>query len=181
MKYLLITISLMLSFNLLASHILNGQKVISNTNPVIVEKTSNTPFNNLIEFPVVTNVKECVESEQMWVFEQNAKECGYELEPVVVCTSPDNCLINYNEVARSCSFSKTVCKKYNTYLKESDRKFNLQFSNFLKEAVIKISIDRDETLEIDVEGINPACVKKVFYKRNDLYTGAKLKLKRRCR
>lgn len=181
MKLFLICISLVLSMSSFASFILDGHEIVSHTNPVVLEKTASTPFNNYLKFPVVSKIKECIKKDQVWVYEQNAKECGYETEESTVCTAPDNCIIYYNDVARSCSFYKDICKKYNTYNKKNMRNFNLQFSRFLKNAIVTLSISEDEELKIKVEGVNSSCVKKVFYKTENIYTGAKLKIKRRCR
>lgn len=178
MKFILFFLAL--SFNSYAVELLDGKELLITKNPVVLETTVFTTFNNLIKIPVSTMQKECTQFDEVAVYEQNGYVCGYDSEPTTVCVGADNCFISYIDVESSCSVIKKVCKKYVTKRENEFREFNLQLLDFSVGTKIELSIDEDENLKLNVLDVNPRCIKKTVYRKNNKYTGAKLKLKKNC-
>jgi len=84
-------------------------------------------------------------------------------------------------VARTCTVSERYCSNPQYVTVDKIKNFNLQFDKFNKNASIAFSLDQNNNLELDVLNINESCVKKTIYGNDGVTTGAKLKLKRRCR
>lgn len=181
MKFFLTFFFMGITVSSFANVVLTGGELKISENPVILERVANTPFNNILKLPVVSNVKECVEYHEVTVTERNGQRCGYYVDSMPMCRGMLDCIIFYEQYERTCTYSKSICREYNFYQTEEIREFNLQFSNFTKEVRVRLSVDEDEKLSVDILDIEPSCVKKVFYSKGSKYIGAKLKLKRRCR
>ncbi len=88
----------------------------------------------------------------------------------------------YRTVARSCVTERRYCANPQYVTVDKLKSFNLSFSKFSKDASIAFSLDQNQNLELEVLGMNDSCVKKTIYVSDSgEKTGAKLKLKRRCR
>ena len=88
----------------------------------------------------------------------------------------------YRTVARSCVTERSYCANPQYVTIDKLKSFKLSFSKFSKDASIAFSLDQNQSLELEVLGMNDSCVKKTVYVNDSgEKTGAKLKLKRKCR
>lgn len=87
----------------------------------------------------------------------------------------------YRNVARTCSVAKRYCSNPYYVTVDKVKNFNLTFSKFSKTATIEFALDQDYNLDLDVISEPQSCVTKTIYGSNGVKTGAKIKLKRRCR
>lgn len=91
------------------------------------------------------------------------------------------CHVYTERVPRSCYFMETFCAESETQVNIVYKKFNLEFSKFSTEAKINFMLDENNNLTLDVVSMPANCIKKTTYGENGIVTGAKLKLKNRCR
>lgn len=94
---------------------------------------------------------------------------------------PIGCRVYTEKVPRSCYFMETFCAESETQVNNVYKKFNLQFDKFSSEAKINFMLDENGNLTLDVVSMPANCIKKTTYGNNVVTTGAKLKLKSRCR
>ncbi len=84
-------------------------------------------------------------------------------------------------VARTCTVSERYCVNPQYVTVDKVKNFTLQFDKFNKDASIAFSLDQNNKLELDVLNMEASCIKKTVYGNDGVTTGAKLKLRRRCR
>ena len=85
------------------------------------------------------------------------------------------------EIARTCQVPRRYCSNPFYVTVDKVKSFELSFDKFRKAATIEFSLDQNQNLELDVVSERVSCIAKTIYGNNGVKTGAKIKLKRRCR
>jgi hypothetical protein len=85
------------------------------------------------------------------------------------------------EIARTCQVTRRYCSNPYYVTVDKVKSFELSFDKFRKAATIEFSLDQNQNLELDVVSESVSCIAKTIYGDNGVKTGAKIKLKRRCR
>jgi hypothetical protein len=85
------------------------------------------------------------------------------------------------EIARTCQVARRYCSNPFYVTVDKVKSFELSFDKFRKAATIEFSLDQNQNLELDVVSESVSCIAKTIYGDNGVKTGAKIKLKRRCR
>lgn len=84
-------------------------------------------------------------------------------------------------VARTCRVETRYCSKPYSVTVDMYKTFNLEFLKFNEDASIDFSLDQNYNLKLDVLNMSDSCLKTTIYGDNGVKTGAKIKLKSRCR
>jgi hypothetical protein len=87
----------------------------------------------------------------------------------------------FETVARTCKVSRSYCSNPFYVTVDKIKSFDLSFDRFRKAATIEFSLDQNQNLELDVTSERSSCISQTIYNKNGVKTGAKIKLKRRCR